>query len=108
MVDFVELDMIDFDVILVMDCLYTCLASIDCITRVVKFQFPDEPILEQKGKNLALKSQIISCLQSSKMIAKSCCGSQDLESEAPSLEFIPVLKDFPEVFPDDLPGVPPE
>ncbi|WMV37694.1 hypothetical protein MTR67_031079, partial [Solanum verrucosum] len=31
-----------------------------------------------------------------------------LESEIPLLESVPVVKDFLEVFPDDLPGIPPE
>jgi len=46
LIDLVELDMLDFDVILGMDWLHACYASIDCRTRVVKFQFPKEPILE--------------------------------------------------------------
>ena len=36
----IELDMFDFNIILGIDCLHTCFASIDCRTRVVKFQFP--------------------------------------------------------------------
>ena len=42
----VELDVFYFYIILSMDCLHDCFASIDCRTRVVKFQFPNEPILE--------------------------------------------------------------
>ncbi|KAH0784229.1 hypothetical protein KY290_003827 [Solanum tuberosum] len=33
---------------------------------------------------------------------------KDLESEIPPLESVPVVKDFLEVFPDDLPRIPPE
>ena len=44
-VDLIELDMVDFNVILGMDLLHPCFASKNCITRV-KFQFPNEPILE--------------------------------------------------------------
>ena len=36
MADLVELDMIDFDVIIGMEWLHACYASIDCRTRVVK------------------------------------------------------------------------
>ena len=39
-VDLVELDMLDFDVILGMDWLHACFASIDCRIRVVRFNFP--------------------------------------------------------------------
>ena len=35
--DLVELDKFDFDIILGMDLLLDCFASIDCTTRVVKF-----------------------------------------------------------------------
>ena len=45
-VDLVELDMLDFDVILGMDWLHACFSSIDCRTRVVRFNFPSEPITE--------------------------------------------------------------
>ena len=39
-VDIVELDILDFDVILGMDWLHACFASIDCRIRVVRFNFP--------------------------------------------------------------------
>lgn len=44
LVDLVELDMIEFDVILGMNWLHACYASIRCRTRVIRFQFPNEPI----------------------------------------------------------------
>ena len=45
LVYFVELDMLDFDVILGMDWLHACYASIDCRTRIVKFQFTNKSTL---------------------------------------------------------------
>ena len=45
-VDFIELDVFDFYVILVMDLLHAYFSSIYCQTRVVKFKFPNEHVLE--------------------------------------------------------------
>ena len=66
----VELEIVDFDVILGMDWLHFCYASVDCRTRIVCFQFPDEPILEWKGSSLAPMGQFISYLKARKMISK--------------------------------------
>ena len=46
LVDLIEHDILDFDVILGMDCLHYCFASIEFRTRIVEFQFPNEPIFE--------------------------------------------------------------
>ena len=48
-VELVELDMVDFDVILGMDLLHDFFATIDCRNEVVKFN-QNEPVLEWKGK----------------------------------------------------------
>ena len=44
--DLVKFEIVDFDVILDIDWLHSCYASIDCRTRVVKFQIPNEPVIE--------------------------------------------------------------
>ena len=55
LVDLVELDMVDFDIIFEMDWLHACFSSINCRTRVFKFQLPNEPILQWKGITQSLE-----------------------------------------------------
>ncbi|KAH0665926.1 hypothetical protein KY285_027132 [Solanum tuberosum] len=110
--DLVELDMVDFDIILGIDWLHSCYASVDCRTRIVRFQFPDEPILEWRGSSLAPMGRFISYLKAKKMISKGylyhLARVKDYSSVSTTLESVPVLNEFPEVFLDELPGVPPK
>ncbi|KAH0712585.1 hypothetical protein KY289_008544 [Solanum tuberosum] len=108
----VELDMVDFDVILGMDWLHACYASVNCRTRVVKFQFPNEPVLLWKSSSAVPKGRFISFLKARKLVFKRCVYHlvrvNDSSVEVPHIQSVPVIKEFPEVFPDDLPGVPSE
>lgn len=45
--DLVELEMVDFNVIMGMDWLASSHAMVDCRTKVVRFQFSSEPVLER-------------------------------------------------------------
>ncbi|XP_069145697.1 uncharacterized protein [Solanum lycopersicum] len=75
-------------------------------------RFPDEPILEWKGCSLAPMSRFISYLKARKMISKiyfyHLVWVKNSSLETPTLESIAVVYGFPEVFPEDLPGVPPK
>ncbi|XP_070009594.1 uncharacterized protein [Nicotiana sylvestris] len=44
--DLIELEMVDFDVIMGMDWLYSYFAKLDCRTRVMRLEFPNEPVIE--------------------------------------------------------------
>ncbi|XP_070036634.1 uncharacterized protein [Nicotiana tomentosiformis] len=49
--DLIELGMVDFDITMGMDWLYSCFAKLDCRTRTVRFEFPNEPVVEWNGDN---------------------------------------------------------
>ena len=57
-VKLVELDIFYFDVILRMDWLYSCFASIVCRTRVAKFKHPNEPVSKWKRGNSILNIKL--------------------------------------------------
>ncbi|XP_070032780.1 uncharacterized protein [Nicotiana tomentosiformis] len=44
--DLIELGMIDFDVVMGMDWLYSCFAKLDCRARIMRLEFPNEPAVE--------------------------------------------------------------
>ena len=99
--------MIDFNVILGMDWLYQFYASVDCRTRIVHFQFPNEPILEWKGSSLALMGRFISYLMARKKISKGYIYHQvlvkDYSLETQTLELVPLVCELLEVFQNIFP-----
>ena len=62
--------MVDFDVILGMDCLHSYYSLVDCRTRIICFEFPNEQILERKASSLAPMGRFISYLKDRYMISK--------------------------------------
>ncbi|XP_070036948.1 uncharacterized protein [Nicotiana tomentosiformis] len=95
-----------------MDWLYSCFAKLDFQTRTVRFEFPSEPVVECKGDNVVLKGMFISYLKATKIINKGriyhLVWVTDTDAEAPILESVPDMNEFPEVFPDELLGILPD
>ena len=110
--DLDKLDMVDFDVILGMDCLHACYASVDYRNRVVKFQFPNVPVLEWKSSLVVPKGHFISNLKANKLVSKGCVYHlvqiNYSSVEVPTILSVVILREFLEVIPDNLPKVPPE
>ena len=109
--DLVELEMVDFDVIMGMDWLASCYATVDCRTKMLHFHFPKEVVLEWKGNIGTPKGKFISYLKARKMMSKGyichLVRVKYIDVEPPTLPSIPVVNEFPDVFPEDLPGLPP-
>ena len=109
--DLVELPMHDFYVILVMEWLHICYACMDCSSRVLRFCFLNEEQLVREGYNSSHRNPFISNLKAYKMISKELLchfvSVNNLYHEIHSIDLVPVVNEFQDVFPDDLPGAPP-
>ncbi|XP_071695126.1 uncharacterized protein [Rutidosis leptorrhynchoides] len=103
-----RMTMHDFDIILGMDWLSRHHANIDCYSKRILFGNHSIPDCFFNG-DLPVKSiKVISALKAQKLISHGYLASiQNLSIESPSLENIDVVREFPDVFPDKLQGLPP-
>ena len=111
MVDLVELEILEFDVILGMDWLSAYHAVLNCFDKVVTLSILGKPMIRYQEDRSAISPCLISALTAGELLAKGCQGTltyvSDTKMKVPNLEEIPVVKDFPDVFLEELPGLPP-
>ena len=110
--DLVALDMRDFDVVLGMDWLSRHRATLDCYKNEVKFHWPGKLEVKFKGIRRELSSNMISTMTAQRMLRKGCQGYLayvvETEKEGTLVDEIPVVREFPDVFPVDIAGLPPD
>lgn len=106
------LEMVDFNVVLGMDWLSPYHVILDCYVKTVTLAIPGVPRIEWKGDSGSYPSKVISYIHAQKLIGRGCLSYlafiQGTNIDPPSMESIPVVQEFVEVFPTDLPGVPPD
>ncbi|XP_059277631.1 uncharacterized protein LOC132031721 [Lycium ferocissimum] len=110
--DLVELEMVDFDVIIGIDWLKSYYATVCCRTKILRFEFPNEPVIKWEGNSIVPRGRLISYLKARKMISKGyiyrLVRVRYSDAQAPALQSVSVFNEFPEVFPEDFFGVPPD
>ncbi|XP_073057247.1 uncharacterized protein [Primulina eburnea] len=111
--DFIVISMVAFDVILGMDWLYAYRAVIDCVEKTVKFLTGDYDSDEFFGLGSSLSIPLVSCLQATKLLNKGCTGFLALVSDVNrdnnlQIQDIDVVQEYPDVFADDVPSLPPD
>ena len=110
--DLILIDLKGLDVILGMDWIASNYASMDCFRREVIFRRPGLPVVVFYGEQRRAPSGLISAISARCLLQKGCKGYLahvvDTRSSEVGLEDVPIVRDFPDVFPDDLPGLPPE
>ncbi|XP_070054351.1 uncharacterized protein [Nicotiana tomentosiformis] len=100
-----------FDVILGMDWLATYHAIFDCHVKIVTLAMPGLPRLEWRGALDYVPSRVISFLKARQIVEKGCndylAFVRDVSADTPTVESVPAVRDFPDVFPVVLLGMPP-
>ncbi|GJY03001.1 putative reverse transcriptase domain-containing protein [Tanacetum coccineum] len=117
-IDLMPVELGSFDVIIGMDWLAKYHAVIVCDEKLVRIPFGNETLIVRgDGSNRGNETRlnIISCTKTQKYMLKGChvflahvtTKKTEDKSEEKRLEDVPIVRDFPEVFPEDLPGLPP-
>nr|GEX16173.1 putative reverse transcriptase domain-containing protein [Tanacetum cinerariifolium] len=106
-IDLLLVELGSFDVIIGMDWLSRYNAVIACAEKLVRIPFGNEI--------LTIRVNIISCSKAQEYMSKGChvflanitSTKDEDKSNGKRLEDIPVVREFLEFFPKDLPGIPP-
>ncbi|GJY45808.1 putative reverse transcriptase domain-containing protein, partial [Tanacetum coccineum] len=117
-INLMPVEMGSFDVIIGMDWLSKYSAVIDCAKKIVRIPWRNKTLIihgDGSTQGNVTRLNIISCTKTQKYMEKGFpiflahVTAKEVEdkSEKKRLEDVPIVQDFPEVFPEDLPGLPP-
>ena len=111
-VNLIALPFHEFDLILGMDWLSKHRAIVDCDKKIVLLKCSDLSEVTVQGIRSESIPKVISTMEARRFLRKGCETflALILDSKKGQVNFknIPVIKEFLDVFPEELPGVPPE
>ncbi|XP_027155044.1 uncharacterized protein LOC113755186, partial [Coffea eugenioides] len=112
LVDLIILALQGNDVILGMDWLAKYHAQLDCRAKTVDFHIPGEPTLQLDVRGKLTSATLISGIKARKLLSKGARGYLAVLINTPQeqlkVENVPVVCEFPELFPEELTSLPPE
>ncbi|PPS01090.1 hypothetical protein GOBAR_AA19574 [Gossypium barbadense] len=101
----------EFDVILGMDWLTLYDAKVDCKQKTLELKCENGEILWVETDESNKLPMVISHMSAQKYMRKGCEAylAYVMNTELPQLKFesVPIVFEFPDVFPEELPGLPP-
>ncbi|GJV63950.1 putative reverse transcriptase domain-containing protein [Tanacetum coccineum] len=117
-IDLMPVELGSFDVIIGMDWLRRCHAVIVCDEKLVQIPYGNETLTfcgNESSNGRESRLTVISCSKAQEYMAKGCqvflaqisAKKEEDKSERKQIKDVPIVQDFPEVFPEDLPGLPP-
>ncbi|GKC94690.1 putative reverse transcriptase domain-containing protein [Tanacetum coccineum] len=109
-IDLMPIELGTFGVIISMDWLVKHDAVIVCGEKVVRIPYGNKMLIVEGDKGVS-RLKVISCIKARKYIKRGChlflAHDTESESKEKRIEDVPMIRDFPEVFPEELPGLPP-
>ncbi|KAL8091518.1 hypothetical protein AgCh_033950 [Apium graveolens] len=106
--DLIPFKLGEFEVILGMDWLSNHEAQIECKSKKVKLRTKDGDEVIFKGKRQEKK--FLTAIETRSLLRQGCevylAHVKDVEKESKRIEDILVVRNFPDVFPEELPGLP--
>lgn len=111
-IDLIPLDLQEFFIILGMDFLSKYHASMDCYRKEVAFRKSSEGKVTFRGIRKILPTCLISTVKAKKLMRKGCTAYLahivDVQAENLKPKDIPVVREYIDVFPEELMGLPPD
>ncbi|GKA83421.1 putative reverse transcriptase domain-containing protein [Tanacetum coccineum] len=108
-IDLMPIKLGTFDVIIGMDWLVKYDAVIICGKKLVCIPYGNKMLIVESDKGVS-RLKVISCIKARKYVERGChlflAYVTENKSKEKRLEDVPVIHDFPEVFPEELPGLP--
>ncbi|KAL2251399.1 UNVERIFIED_CONTAM: hypothetical protein Sindi_2262200 [Sesamum indicum] len=106
--DLVVIDLREFDIILGMDWLASNHALVDCQTKEVMVEVNGQMKMVIVGERKVIPNCLISAVTAFNLIKEGCeaylASVHDTVKVSPGVLDVPVVREFPDVFPDELPG----
>ncbi|XP_076918080.1 uncharacterized protein LOC143578368 [Bidens hawaiensis] len=105
------MELAGFDVILGMDWLAVNQARILCNEKAIEILTPNRKIIRIAGDKESGRIGIISKIKANHCFSKGCLAfmaNVTKEPEPKNMEEVPIVSEFKDVFPDELPGIPPD
>ncbi|KZV46555.1 hypothetical protein F511_42407 [Dorcoceras hygrometricum] len=108
-IDFIVLGFSDFDCIIGIDTLTTYRATVDCFQKVVRFRPEKTDEWKFYGKGSRARIPLVSVLSMTNLLQKGAEGfliyAVDVMKTSLKLVDIPVVCEFADVFPEEIPGL---
>ncbi|XP_071728753.1 uncharacterized protein [Rutidosis leptorrhynchoides] len=111
LVDLMPIEIGSFDVVIGMDWLSKNRAEVVCFEKAIRITLDNGENLMVYGDKTSVKLNLISCMKAQKYLRKGyqaiLAHVKEIETEEKRIQDVPIVREFPNIFPEELPGLPP-